>query len=58
MAVLEKSRVPSSTPPLLQQGDVLARSEFERRYAAMPGLKKAELIEGIDISSGSRMKTV
>lgn len=47
MAVLEKSRVPSSTPPLLQQGDVLARSEFERRYAAMPGLKKAELIEGI-----------
>jgi hypothetical protein len=57
MAVLEKSRVPSSTPPLLQQGDVLARSEFERRYAAMPGLKKAELIEGNDISSGSRMKT-
>lgn len=47
MAVLEKSRAPSSTPPLLQQGDVLARMEFERRYAAMPGLKKAELIEGI-----------
>jgi hypothetical protein len=49
MAVLEKSRVPSSTLPLLQQGDVLARSEFERRYSAMPGLKKAELIEGNDI---------
>jgi len=31
----------------MQQGDVLARGEFERRYAAMDGLKKAELIEGI-----------
>lgn len=31
----------------MQQGDVLARAEFERRYAGMPGLKKAELIEGI-----------
>jgi Uma2 family endonuclease len=47
MAVLEKSRSASVTPPQLQQGDVLARTEFERRYAAMPGLKKAELIEGI-----------
>jgi Uma2 family endonuclease len=47
MAVLEKSRAASVTPPQLQQGDVLARTEFERRYAAMPGLKKAELIEGI-----------
>lgn len=37
----------SASPPHLQQGDVLARTEFERRYAAMPGLKKAELIEGI-----------
>ncbi|MGL5020233.1 MAG: Uma2 family endonuclease [Luteolibacter sp.] len=37
----------SANPPQLQQGDVLARTEFERRYAAMPGLKKAELIEGI-----------
>jgi Uma2 family endonuclease len=47
MAVLEKSRAASVTPPQLQQGDLLARTEFERRYAAMPGLKKAELIEGI-----------
>lgn len=47
MAVLEKSRAISNNPPLLQQGDVLARAEFERRFAAMPGLKKAELIEGI-----------
>ena len=30
----------------MQQGDVLSRAEFERRYAAMPHLKKAELIEG------------
>ena len=33
--------------PLLQAGDHLSRAEFERRYAAMPGVKKAELIEGI-----------
>lgn len=33
--------------PTLQQGDVLARGEFERRYSAMKGLKRAELIEGI-----------
>jgi Uma2 family endonuclease len=31
----------------LQNGDRLTRAEFERRYAAMPGLKKAELIEGV-----------
>lgn len=36
----------SSLPPL-ENGDRLARSEFERRYHAMPHLKKAELIEGI-----------
>lgn len=33
--------------PPLENGDRLARSEFERRYHAMPGIKKAELIEGI-----------
>ncbi|MBI1765921.1 MAG: Uma2 family endonuclease [Acidobacteria bacterium] len=32
--------------PLLQHGDVLTRDEFERRYHAMPEVKKAELIEG------------
>src|ERR1043165_1943256 len=37
---------PSLVPPL-QPGDHLTRSEFERRYDATPGLKKAELIEGI-----------
>lgn len=34
------------TPPL-NNGDQLTREEFERRYHAMPQLKKAELIEGI-----------
>ncbi|EKQ67431.1 hypothetical protein OsccyDRAFT_3704 [Leptolyngbyaceae cyanobacterium JSC-12] len=33
--------------PPLENGDRLTRAEFERRYAAMPQLKKAELIEGI-----------
>jgi Uma2 family endonuclease len=33
--------------PLLCAGDVLTRDEFERRYQAMPWLKKAELIEGV-----------
>ena len=33
--------------PPLEPGDHLTRDEFERRYGAMPGLKKAELIEGV-----------
>ena len=33
--------------PLLVEGDLLTPDEFERRYDAMPGLKKAELIEGV-----------
>jgi hypothetical protein len=39
----------TTTPrvPELRAGDVLTRDEFERRYAAMPDLKKAELIEGV-----------
>ncbi len=36
-----------SDVPVLEPGDRLTRDEFERRYAAMPGLKKAELIEGV-----------
>lgn len=32
---------------LLETGDRLTREEFERRYAAMPQVKKAELIEGV-----------
>jgi hypothetical protein len=31
----------------LEPGDRLTRPEFERRYGAMPHLKKAELIEGV-----------
>lgn len=39
--------VPVIDPPLLEPGDRLSRDEFERRYDAMPDLKKAELIEGV-----------
>src|SRR5439155_21042560 len=38
---------PSRAMPPLVNGDRLTRVEFERRYAAMPQVKKAELIEGI-----------
>src|SRR5713101_5825636 len=33
--------------PPLENGDRLTRAEFERRYEAMPHVKKAELIEGV-----------
>jgi Uma2 family endonuclease len=33
--------------PPLQNGDRLTAEEFERRYDAMPALKKAELIDGV-----------
>jgi Uma2 family endonuclease len=33
--------------PPLEPGDRLSRAEFERRYEAMPQLRKAELIEGV-----------
>lgn len=35
------------TIPPLEPGDRLSRVEFERRYNAMPTLRKAELIEGV-----------
>jgi hypothetical protein len=39
---------PSPEPiPPLEPGDRLTRPEFERRYDAMPHLRKAELIEGV-----------
>ncbi len=38
---------PAPPLPYLEPGDHLTRDEFERRYDAMPGLKKAELIEGV-----------
>jgi Uma2 family endonuclease len=47
--VLTRTTSPSAdaTVPELQAGDRLTRAEFERRYAAMPHLKKAELVEGV-----------
>src|SRR5437763_9042334 len=39
--------VPAVLIPPLESGDRLSREEFERRYEAMPDLKKAELIEGV-----------
>src|SRR5262245_42165395 len=33
--------------PPLENGDRMNRLEFERRYEAMPHLKKAELIKGV-----------
>jgi hypothetical protein len=42
---------PTTTPgvaiPPLKEGDRLSREEFERRYDAMPELKRAELINGV-----------
>lgn len=43
-STLDKS---TSVVPPLESGDHLTRAEFERRYAAMPWLKKAELIDGV-----------
>jgi Uma2 family endonuclease len=42
-----RSRPGTDAIPPLQSGDRLTRPEFERRYAAMPHVKHAELIEGI-----------
>jgi Uma2 family endonuclease len=42
-----KPAPPREVIPPLVDGDHLTRDEFERRYDAMPGLKKAELIEGV-----------
>ncbi len=39
--------VDSGTIPRLRNGDHLSRDEFERRYRAMPEVKKAELIDGV-----------
>ncbi len=44
---LARGPVPVSAITTLEPGDRLTRDEFERRYAAMPSLKKAELIEGV-----------
>ncbi|MBI3362527.1 MAG: Uma2 family endonuclease [Chloroflexi bacterium] len=45
---VEDRALPRRPPaaPSLENGDRLTRAEFERRYEAMPHIKKAELIEG------------
>jgi Uma2 family endonuclease len=48
-AIAERQReevVSRGVPPLVA-GDRLTRDEFERRYAAMPHVTKAELVEGV-----------
>jgi Uma2 family endonuclease len=45
--VADRSNLLTSIIPPLENGDRLTRDEFERRYAAMLHLKKAELIEGV-----------
>ncbi len=46
MAIAPKLHLPLNILPL-ENGDRLTRPEFERRYHAMPELRKAELIEGV-----------
>jgi Uma2 family endonuclease len=45
--VANRSNLSTSMILPLENGDRLSRDEFERRYATMPHLKKAELIEGV-----------
>jgi hypothetical protein len=50
MATIQTSTAEWPLPervPELRAGDRLTRAEFERRYEAMPHVKKAELIEGV-----------
>ncbi len=44
---LSKSVTTLQDLPPLENGDRLIRPEFERRYSAMPEVRKAELIEGV-----------
>ena len=43
----QRQSIRSLEVPPLVAGDRLSRDEFERRYTAMPHVKKAELIEGV-----------
>ena len=47
--------VRAAVPPL-REGDRLTRAEFERRWEAMPDLKKAELIDGV-VYMGAAVRT-
>jgi Uma2 family endonuclease len=42
-----RRRIKADAAPSLESGDRLTRDEFERRYHALPHLKKAELIKGV-----------
>ncbi len=44
--IFDPPQFKTGVPPL-QAGDRLNRDEFERRYAAMKDVKKAELLEGV-----------
>ncbi|HET6386650.1 MAG TPA: Uma2 family endonuclease [Armatimonadota bacterium] len=44
---LPRSAAPPESLLPLENGDSLTREEFERRYTAMPHLKKAELLRGV-----------
>lgn len=47
MPVSPSVRIPARPVPPLQNGDRLDVAEFERRWDAMPLLKRAELIDGV-----------
>lgn len=44
---LPQIEIADARVPPLESGDRLSRHEFERRYTAMPHIKRAELIEGV-----------
>lgn len=44
---MSEPKVVEMAVPPLEEGQRLTRAEFERRYEAMPHVKKAELIEGV-----------
>src|SRR5437667_8278088 len=44
---VEREDRPPAPAELLETGDHLSAPEFLRRYEGLPGVKKAELIEGI-----------
>lgn len=47
MSAIVSPVAPKPTTLPLENGDRLTRTEFERRYKALPYVKKTELIEGI-----------
>ncbi len=49
----DASRCRTGGEPPLENGDHLSRADFERRWEAMPELKKAELIDGVVFMSAA-----